>query len=177
MFFLKELTHSINLHPQFFGPQIQACLIQRLHAEVEGTCSGRFGYIIAVVEVVEVGKGVLQSNTGFAEYKITYKAIVFKPFKNQVVDGIVTTIGFWCEVGPLQVFVSQHLIPEYLKFDPNANPPAYVGHGQEFGDAGARVEKGETVRIRIVGTRVDATEIFTIGTLKEDFLGPSQIAI
>jgi hypothetical protein len=30
---------------------------------------------------------------------------------------------------------------------------------QEFGDIGSRVEKGETVRIRIVGTRVDATQI------------------
>jgi DNA-directed RNA polymerase II subunit RPB7 len=87
-------------------------LIKRLYEDVEGTCSGRYGYIISVVEVVDVGKGVLQANTGFALYKIKYKAIVFKPFKNQVVDGIVTTvnkIGFWCEVGPLQVFISQHV--------------------------------------------------------------------
>ena len=113
MFYLKQLTHTINLHPQFFGPQIQNFLVQRLYDEVEGTCSGRYGYIISVVDVVSVGTGVLQSNTGFAEYIITYKAIVFKPFKNQVVDGIVTTvnkIGFWADVGPLQVFVSQHVL-------------------------------------------------------------------
>lgn len=65
---------------------------------------------------------------------------------------------FWAEVGPLQVFVSSHLIPEYLRFDANANPPAYVGE-QEYDQNGARIEKGETVRIRIVGTRIDATEI------------------
>ena len=44
---------------------------------------------------------------------------------------------------------------------------------KDFGDQGSRVEKGETVRIRIVGTRVDTTEIFAIGTLKEDYLGPN----
>ncbi|KAJ1340211.1 hypothetical protein BSLG_005204 [Batrachochytrium salamandrivorans] len=162
MFFLKQLTHTINLHPQFFGPQIKAFLTRRLYEEVEGTCSGQFGYIISVVDIVDVGKGVLQSNTGFAQFQVLYKAIVFKPFKNQVVDGIVTTvnkIGFWADVGPLQVFISSHLIPGYLKFDSNSNPPAYVGEGQEFGEASLRVEKGATVRLRIVGTRVDATEI------------------
>ncbi|KAJ3307130.1 DNA-directed RNA polymerase II subunit [Kappamyces sp. JEL0829] len=136
MFFLKTLTHTINLHPQFFGARIVESLHERLHAEVEGTCSGRFGYIISVVQIVSTGQGVLQANTGFAEYKIEYKAIVFKPFKNQVVDAVVTTvnkIGFWCEVGPLKVFVSQKLIPEYLQFDAAANPPAYVSQGQKRG--------------------------------------------
>jgi DNA-directed RNA polymerase II subunit RPB7 len=89
----KNLKHSILLHPQYFGPQIKQFLLSRLHEEVEGTCSGLYGYIISVVEVVEVGKGVLQANTGFAEYMVEYKAIVFKPFKNQVVDGIVTTVN------------------------------------------------------------------------------------
>ncbi|KAJ3326221.1 DNA-directed RNA polymerase II subunit [Boothiomyces sp. JEL0866] len=175
----KQFTHTINLHPQYFGRQIKEFLIQRLYAEVEGTCSGRYGFIISVVDIVDIGKGVLQSNTGFAEYRIEYKAIVFKPFRNEVFDGIVTTVnkvGFWCEVGPLQVFISQHLIPEYLQFDPNANPAAYVGKGEEFGDAGVRIEKGEAVRIRISGTRVEATAIFATGTLKEDYLGPSQLA-
>ncbi|KAI8906683.1 hypothetical protein EDD86DRAFT_209512, partial [Gorgonomyces haynaldii] len=152
----------------YFGPKIREFLRKRLHDEVEGTCSGRYGYIITVVEVIDIGRGVLQSNTGFAEYNIKYKAIVFKPFKNQVVDGVVSTvnkIGFWADVGPLQVFVSQH-------FDSNANPPAYVGEGEQFDQV--KIEKGETVRLRIVGTRVDATEIFAIGTLKEDYLGPAQ---
>jgi hypothetical protein len=68
-------------------------LTKRLYDEVEGTCSGRFGYIISVVDVVDIGRGILQSTSGFAEFTIIYKAIVFKPFKNQVVDGVVTTVN------------------------------------------------------------------------------------
>lgn len=60
---------------------------------MEGTCSGRYGFIISVVDIVDIGKGVLQSNTGFAEYQIEYKAIVFKPFRNEVFDGIVTIVN------------------------------------------------------------------------------------
>ncbi|KAJ3309216.1 DNA-directed RNA polymerase II subunit [Blyttiomyces sp. JEL0837] len=171
----KQLTHVIQLHPQYFGPRMREYLVKRLHEEVEGTCSGRFGYVISVVEVVEVGHGVLQTASGFAEFNITYKAIVFKPFKNQVVDGVVTTVnrmGFFADVGPLQVFVSAHLLQAGMQWDANANPPAYVGTLQASLDL--RIEKGESVRIRIIGTRVDANEIFAIGTIREDYLGPGQ---
>ncbi|RKO86648.1 RNA polymerase Rpb7, partial [Blyttiomyces helicus] len=108
----KELTHTIQLHPQYFGPNMRDFLQRRLYEEVEGKCSGRFGYIIAVINIQSIGTGVLQSSTGFAEFSIVYSGIVFKPFKNEVVDGVVTTvnkIGFFADVGPLQVFVSQHV--------------------------------------------------------------------
>ncbi|ORX57796.1 hypothetical protein BCR36DRAFT_344469 [Piromyces finnis] len=171
MFFLKNLTHTILLHPQYFGPNIQACLIRRLHDEVEGTCSGRFGFIISVIEITSISRGMLHPTSGFAEFKIEYKAIVFKPFKNEVVDGIVTSVnkmGFFVEVGPVTVFVSNHLIPEDMKFDPNSNPPSYISVGAENQQ---RIANNVNVRLKIVGTRVDATEIFAIGTIKEDYLG------
>lgn len=77
MFFLKDLTHTISLHPQYFGPKIHEFLEQRLHQEVQGTCSGRYGYIICVVLVKDIGHGVLQSNTGMAEYEMKYQVCSF----------------------------------------------------------------------------------------------------
>lgn len=47
----KELKHTINLHPSYFGPQTAEYILNKLHADVEGTCSGRLGYIIAVLGV------------------------------------------------------------------------------------------------------------------------------
>ncbi|KAJ3299796.1 DNA-directed RNA polymerase II subunit [Borealophlyctis nickersoniae] len=144
----------------------------RLYEEVEGTCSGRYGYIVAVVNVENWGQGVLQSSTGFAEFTMTYKAVVFKPFKNQVVDGIVTLVtktGIWVDVGPVVVYVSSYLVPREMKFDHAANPPAFVTEGEEDG---LRIEKGQTVRLRIVGTQLRGSDITAIGTIKEDYLGP-----
>ncbi|CAE6452240.1 unnamed protein product [Rhizoctonia solani] len=173
MFFIKELTHRILLHPSYFGPRMTQYLETKLYADVEGTCSGRFGYIIAVLGIVDVGKGMVMSGTGQAEFVTKYRAIVFKPFKGEVVDGVVTNVnkmGFFAEVGPLQVFVSSHLIHPDMKFDPNSNPPSFASDDQI-------IDKGTHVRLKIVGTRVDATEIvglcrdFAIGTIKEDSLG------
>jgi len=127
------------------------------------------GFIITVTSVERIGLGKIQSGTGFVVFPVKYKAIVFKPFKEEIVDAVVSQVnkmGFFAEVGPLQVFVSSHLIPPYLKFDPQSNPPCFVS------EEGDKIEKDSEVRLKIVGTRVDANEIFSIGSIKEDFLGP-----
>jgi hypothetical protein len=51
---------------------------------------------------------------GLATFPMRFNAIVFRPFKGEVFDAVVTTVnklGFFAQVGPLQVFVSKHLIP------------------------------------------------------------------
>ncbi|KAF8468105.1 RNA polymerase Rpb7 [Russula ochroleuca] len=167
MFFIKELTHTIMLHPSYFGPRMQQYLESKLYSDVEGTCSGQFGFIIAVVSISDIGKGMVLSGNGQAEFVTRYRAIVFKPFKGEVVDGVVhnvTRMGIFAEVGPLNCFVSQQLLHPDLKFDPSSNPPSYTSQDQV-------IENNTKIRIKIIGTRVDATEIFAIGTIKEDHLG------
>ncbi|GAW03396.1 RNA polymerase Rpb7 [Lentinula edodes] len=167
MFFIKELTHPILLHPSYFGPRMLNFLESKLYSDVEGTCSGKFGYIIAVVSILDIGKGMVISGTGQAEFITRYRAIVFKPFKGEVVDGVVasvTKMGFFADVGPLSVFVSHQLIPPDMKFEPNSNPPSFASDQQI-------IEKNTKIRLKIVGTRVDATEIFAIGTVNEEHLG------
>ncbi|KAJ4489623.1 RNA polymerase Rpb7 [Lentinula edodes] len=167
MFFIKELTHPILLHPSYFGPRMLNFLESKLYSDVEGTCSGKFGYIIAVVSILDIGKGMVISGTGQAEFITRYRAIVFKPFKGEVVDGVVasvTKMGFFADVGPLSVFVSHQLIPPDMKFEPNSNPPSFASEQQI-------IEKNTKIRLKIVGTRVDATEIFAIGTVNEEHLG------
>lgn len=170
MFFLMTtLEHTIPLHPSYFTPSIRAYLKQQLYSRVEGTCSGRLGYIVAVVSMHdEILRGLVVG--GQAEFIVKYTAIVYKPFKNEVVDGVVASVnkmGIFADVGPLTCFISTHLIPPEFKFDPNSNPPCFNSPEDT-----QKIEKGTQIRLKIVGTRVDATEIFAIGTIKEDYLGP-----
>lgn len=62
-------------------------------------------------------------------------------------------VGFFAEAGPLQLFVSNHLIPEDFAFSA-AGEPAFVS-----ADEAVRVQAGAEVRLRIVGARMDASEI------------------
>jgi DNA-directed RNA polymerase II subunit RPB7 len=84
------------------------------------------------------------------------------------VDAIVSSVnrmGVFADVGPLPVFVSNHLIPSEIKWDPNATPPQYTDNGDQV------IEKGTHLRIKLIGTRSDVGSMFAIGSVKEDFLG------
>lgn len=54
--------------------------------------------------------GTIEFDTGFVNVVTVYRAICFRPFVNEVLDASVshvTELGFFAEVGPLEVFVSR----------------------------------------------------------------------
>ena len=57
------------------------------------------------------------------------------------------------------------MIPNDIKWDPNATPPQFTDNGDQV------IEKGTHLRIKIMGTRSDVGSMFAIGSIKEDFLG------
>eukprot|EP00850_Spirogloea_muscicola_P017029 SM000142S00543 [mRNA] locus=s142:191970:194202:+ [translate_table: standard] len=62
-------------------------------------------------------------------------------------------MGFFAEAGPVQIFVSNHLIPDDYEFQ-TGDEPRYASL-----DGQVKIQKNSEVRLKIVGTRVDATEI------------------
>ena len=72
-----------NLQKEMFG-----CF-----AQVEGTCSGKFGYIVCVPVMHEIGQGVIREGTGFAQFRVRHTAIAFRPFKGEVMDTVVTSVS------------------------------------------------------------------------------------
>lgn len=80
------------LHPRYFGPQLMDTVKQKLFSEVEGTCTGKYGFVIAVTTIDTIGAGLIQPGQGFVVYPVKYKAIVFRPFKGEVLDAVVTQV-------------------------------------------------------------------------------------
>src|SRR5438045_3974477 len=70
-------------------------LKHKLLSDVEGTCSGQYGYIICVLDHqnIDISAGNIVPGVGLAEFTVKYQAIIFKPFKGEVVDGTVTTVN------------------------------------------------------------------------------------
>ena len=146
-----EMQKELLLYPRHFGPNIQQILLEKLISSVEGSCSGRYGFVVCVTDVFETGKGRIREGGGLATFPMRFNAIVFRPFKNEVFDAVVTQVnklGFFAQVGPLQIFVSKHLIPGDMSFDPQSNPPSYqssasdqpqrITKDSEVGACGAR---------------------------------------
>ncbi|KAF1561817.1 UNVERIFIED_CONTAM: DNA-directed RNA polymerase II subunit RPB7, partial [Eudyptes pachyrhynchus] len=123
-----SLEHEILLHPRYFGPNLLNTVKQKLFTEVEGTCTGKYGFVIAVTTIDNIGAGVIQPGRGFVLYPVKYKAIVFRPFKGEVVDAVVTQVNkvtLGAGGGGVPVPPVSPSIPSEMEFDPNSNPPCY----------------------------------------------------
>lgn len=152
MFFVKDFTEKIHLSPNYLGPNIQALIKDYLLNKVEGSC-GHSGYVIAVLGIDEISEGKVMVD-GQTIFIVKYKALTLKPFKGEIVDAnVVETnkLGIFVSIGPLTVFISNHQIPNFL--------------------LESEITKNSMLRLKIIGTKIDSTKIYAVGTLNDDSLG------
>lgn len=84
MFFLHELERRVTLHPSYFGRNMHELVTSKLVKDVEGTCAGDY-YIIAIMDTFNVSEGRILPGNGMAEFTVSYRAVVWRPFKGEVV--------------------------------------------------------------------------------------------
>lgn len=84
MFFLHNLERRVTLHPSYFGRNMHELVTTKLVKDVEGTCAGDY-YIIAIMDTFDVSEGRIVPGSGLAEFTVGYRAVVWRPFKGEVV--------------------------------------------------------------------------------------------
>jgi len=85
-------------------------LQKKLEQEVVGRLEDGIGYVVAVTNVHDdsKSKGRIEPLTGFVRFELEYSAVMFRPFKNEVLDVVVTSVidtGFFAQAGPQEMFV------------------------------------------------------------------------
>lgn len=148
------MQKQLQIHPKYFGPNLRDTIKSKLSSDLEGTCTAKYGYIISITQLMEIGNGKIDDTIGFATVPVKFKAVVCKPVKNEVVDAVVdevTKLGFFAKVGAVNIFVSKHSIPPTMKFETNGS--LYTD------DQGSRIVKNGEVRLRIVKTRFEDNNI------------------
>ncbi|GMI44745.1 hypothetical protein TrCOL_g13921 [Triparma columacea] len=173
MFYVKWIPHSVVLSPVHFGPKLYSTITRLVESSVEGTALSHYGYIIRVLEVPEdrMRGGVIEYDSGEVTYEVEYKALVFRPFKNEVVDSVVVDVnqlGFFAHLGPLRIFVSQHLFPSDVN---GIEGGGFDGNSWVSEDGVVAIREGVGVRLAIIGATVEEGNITAVGTINEDFLG------
>lgn len=151
MFYVKRFAHKLSLHPQHLGQNIQSLIHEYLYKKVEGTCTSS-GYIISVLGIAGISEGKILLS-GHISFEVEYQAVVLKPITGEIIDAPIvssTKMGYFASVGPLSIFISNHQIPNTTL--------------EEIGD-------DSTVRLKIIGTKIDSTKVYAVGTLNDDFLG------
>lgn len=55
--------------------------------------SGRHGFVVAVTGIENIGKGIIRDGTGFVTFPVKYQCVVFRPFKGEILEAVVTMVN------------------------------------------------------------------------------------
>ncbi|KAL6208509.1 hypothetical protein ACLB2K_019458 [Fragaria x ananassa] len=117
---LLVMERNIQLNPCYFGHNLQENLVTQLIKDVnKGTCSQQHGFVVAITGIENIGKGLIVNGTGFVSFPVRYQCVVCRAFKGEILEAVVTMVnkmGFFAEAGLVQIFVSNHLIPDDMEF-------------------------------------------------------------
>jgi DNA-directed RNA polymerase II subunit RPB7 len=111
MFFIVTIVREFTMTPEYFGPGLQDQIRKKVFKEVEGSVDGRYGWIVSVVNIDHIPRGLIQEG-GSAVFQITFRAIVFRPFRNEILDAVTTSVdetGVWAKAGPLRIYLSKQV--------------------------------------------------------------------
>lgn len=170
MFYKKWMKRTVRLHPKSFGRKMSQVLHKTLEMEVRGVSLGKAGYCVCVLQVKPGdGGGKIQEGTGFAIFQLHFEAVMFRPFKNEIMDVKVLNcvhLGFFGYAGPIKVFVSRHQMPQDMQEGYNAMDEAWLSEDKEV-----EIKENCGVRLKIISCTLENQQWTCVGTIAEEYLG------
>lgn len=169
MFKLFTIEGKIEIPPFLFNQEktISARII--LSEDYEGIITRNYGFIIAVVDVLEVGQGIIIPGNANTFHEVQFTILSFKPTVSEVVEGTIVEIvdfGSFVRLGPLDglVHVSQ-ICDDYISYEQIGN--RFIGK-----ETGKILEVNDQVRAKIIAVSLGTGRSGKLGlTMRQKFLG------
>jgi len=120
MFYLTEVEDYIRVEPKLFGIPTKESVDKQLREIYEDYYDKEMGKVVLVIEVLEVGEGVIIPGDGAAYYNSRFKLLTWKPEINELVYGVISEIanfGAFMELGAMRgmIHISQTM-SDYVSF-------------------------------------------------------------
>lgn len=169
MYFFVNIKKHLRVPPEYLGPNMYDFINQKLN-DLQGSCSIQYGYLVTIYQIESIENGVV-NQFGEALFTVIFKALVFRPFRGEVLDGIVQgtdQVGIEIMVGALKIFVPHTKIPPNLVYNKNSEKYENVEDNKQIG-------KGTRLRFKIMSISIMGNEavgeMSGIGSLEGDYLG------
>lgn len=112
MFYLADVEDYVRVKPKHFGLATSEAVERQLNDSYVDSISRDFGYVISVVEINDVGEGIIIPGDGATYYKSRFKILIWKPELHELVYGTIeeiTNFGAFMNLGTLQgmIHISQ----------------------------------------------------------------------
>ncbi len=120
MLYLTEVEDYIRVEPKLFGLPTSESVDKQLRETYANYYDKEIGKVVSVIEVLEVGEGVIIPGDGAAYYKARFKLIAWKPEMHELVYGIIseiTNFGAFINMGAMNgmIHISQTM-DDYVSF-------------------------------------------------------------
>jgi len=120
MFYLTEVQDHVRVDPKLFGLPTSEAVDQQLKETYADYYDKELGKVISIIEVLEVGEGVIIPGDGAAYYKSRFKLLVWKPELQELVFGTIaeiTSFGAFMDMGGMKgmIHISQTM-DDYVSF-------------------------------------------------------------
>ena len=169
MFKLYTLTAKCEIPPFLFDQPKEVSARIILSEDYEGIITRDYGFIIAIVEVIDVGPGIIIPGNANTFHEVEFSILSFKPMISEVVEGEVVEIvdfGSFIRLGPLDglVHVSQ-ICDDYISYEQVGN--RFIGK-----ETGKILEVNDQVRAKIIAVSLGTGRSGKLGlTMRQKFLG------
>jgi len=120
MFYLAEIEDYVRVEPKLFGLATLDAVRQQLKETYAEYVSRDIGKVVAIIDVLEVGDGIIIPGDGAAYYNSKFKLLVWKPEMQELVYGKIeeiTNFGAFMNLGVMQgmIHISQTM-DDYVSF-------------------------------------------------------------
>lgn len=172
MFKLFTIEGKIEIPPFLFDQEKTVSARIILSEDYEGIITRNYGFIIAIVDVLEVGKGIIIPGNANTFHEVEFTILAFRPTVSEVVEGTVVEIvdfGSFIRLGPLDglVHVSQ-ICDDYISFEQVGN--RFIGK-----ETGKILEVNDQVRAKIIAVSLGTGRSGKLGlTMRQKFLGKEE---
>ena len=167
MFYLVEVEDYVRVVPRLFGLPTKEAVEQQLKETFKGFVNKDMGNVVSVIEVLEVGEGIIIPGDGAAFYNSRFKLLIWKPELQEIAFGTIseiTNFGAFIDLGVCQgmIHISQTM-EDYVSFSKS---------GTLTGKSGKKnLHKGDSCLARIVAISYKAGEPKIGLTMRQPGLG------
>src|SRR3989344_3053983 len=105
MFYLTEIEDYVRVEPRLFGLPTLEAVTNQLKKIYQDYYDKEIGKAVAVVDVLEVGDGVVIPGDGAAYYNSRFKLITWKPEMQEIAYGAITettNFGAFIDLGAMK---------------------------------------------------------------------------
>jgi len=120
MFYLTEVEDYVRVEPKLFGLPTAEAVAKQLEETYADYYDREIGRVVAVIDILGVGEGVIIPGDGAAYYNSKFKVLAWKPELQELIYGIIseiTTFGAFIDMGVMRgmIHISQTM-DDYVSF-------------------------------------------------------------